>query len=151
MVAIPDDQYVARCTFQQDLDEAFPQGAMCAILPIDNDRPRPAEWAEGTGRILCSDAQRMDAADSWRYEILIDTRTRIDRPRHEVRVWISELSRNPRIGSLWEAQIDDDGDDGERMLRLNADPPDVMKPTPAMRSAVTRLHQSDLFPEGLEL
>ena len=147
MAATSNDQYVARCIFQQDLDRAFPQGAMCAVLPTANGHLRTAEWAEGTGRVFCSDARRVDETGGWLYELLIDTRTRLNRPRHELRFWVGALTSLPSMRGLWEAPITDG--DGERVLRLNAEPPPAAKPTPAMRSAITRIHEDDLFPEGL--
>jgi len=140
-----DETYVARSTFQHDLDLRFPQGAVCAILPVRDGRLQAAGRVETTGRLLCTGARLTDAG--WEHEILIDTRIRADRPATELRLWIGPLVRHDRVAGLWQAEVRDGGD--ERILRLNSAAPPSAMPRPAGRTAVTRAHEDALFPGGI--
>jgi len=146
MVPLSVDDYEVRCAFQNDLDDAFPHGAVCAVLPMVDGHVRPAEWVENTGRVFCSGARRLDHDGEWLHELLIDTRSSVDHPRREMRVWVSRLHPHESLHGLWEATIVGEGE--TKILRLNADPP-VDGPTASMRRAVTKVHEVELFPRGL--
>ncbi len=145
MTGTADEAYVVRSKFQHELDRSFPQGAVCAILPVRGGRLQAAGRVETTGRLFCSAARR--AGGGWEYEILIDTRTRADRPADELRLWIGSLVRHDRVDGLWEAAVS--GGDEEQVLRLNAAAPPAAMPKPAWRTAVTRAHEDALFPGGI--
>lgn len=147
MVTETKDRYTAQCFFQNDLDQAFPQGAVCAVLPLRDGRVRPGGWLGTTGRVFCSDARPVPQSDQWEYEILIDTRVSPDQDREELRIWVGALASHPFADGLWESPIDTDGD--EQMLRLNANATGDDGPTEAMRSAVIEVHERALFPDGL--
>lgn len=140
-----DETYLARSELQHELDRTFPHGAVCAILPVHGGRIQAAGRVETTGRLFCSDAR--STASGWEYELLIDTRTRTDRPATELRIWIGPPVPHRSVGGLWEAAIRE-GDD-EQILRLNAAAPAAAMPRPAERAAVTRAHEAELFPAGI--
>ena len=142
----PDDEYGARCSFQKELDRAFPNGAVCAILPV-GERRASGSRVEAAGRLFCSAARPAQGRDEWDYEVLIDVRTRDGQPVDELRVWVGDLRAHPTLRHLWEAPIRNA--DADQVLRINAGAPAGAMPTPAMREAVTTAHEHDLFPEGV--
>ncbi|MCJ7726640.1 MAG: hypothetical protein MUP76_09680 [Acidimicrobiia bacterium] len=147
MDATPDHAYRERCSFQHDLDQAFPNGAVCAILPVGKGSTLSAGRVEAAGRVFCSAARPSQRQDEWDHEVLIDIRTRDGQPVEELRLWVGDLRAHPTLRHLWEAPIRTG--DGEQVLRLNAGAPPGAMPTPAMRTAVTTAHEHELFPAGL--
>lgn len=143
----PDDEYQARCSFQKELDRAFPNGAVCAILPVGEGRALSAGRVESAGRLFCSAAKRAQGQNGWDYEVLIDVRTRDGQPVEEIRLWVGDLRAHPTLRHLWEAPIR--ATSAEQVLRINAGAPPGAMPTPAMRAAVTTAHEQILFPDGI--
>lgn len=147
MSAEQQDEYQARCLFQEELDRVFPHGGLCAILDQRDGRFSGIGAVESTGRLFCSGARRSPGNGDWDYEILMDSRNRADLPEHELRVWVQRLTPHPGSPGLWEALVTGGGD--ERLLRVNTNAPPADRPTPRMRKAVTEAQERQLFPRGI--
>lgn len=147
MTTPPADPYEARCAFQSQLDEAFPRGALCAVLGTREGRPRVEGDVVAAGRIFCSDVRPSPNGEGWEYEVLIDPRDTAEGTGLEQRHWVIGLRRHPTNKGLWEAPIRTEGE--ERFLRLATDAAPAAMPTPAMREAATAAHQDRLFPKGI--
>ena len=139
-------EYYERCAFQRVLDKAFPQGAVCAVLKIQGGHLRPGARSGVSGRLFCSGARQSAKTGQWENEILIDARTPDRTTTYLFRVWVSGITRRVGVEGLWEAEVL--GEPGE-LLRLNAAPPPHLRPSSQMRSAATRAHGSELFPDGI--
>ncbi len=148
MMSTPsEDRYATRCAFQHDLDQAFPHGAVCALLPVEGHRVQTRVGRiESTGRLFCSDARPAEGNAGWDYEILIDVRGADSKAPEEFRIWIGELTEHTAARGLWEAPIR--SNQGEMLLRLTAGASDGPLASQALRKAVTIAHEHELFPEG---
>lgn len=145
-----ENHYTTRCAFQHDLDRTFPEGVVCALLPIQNHRVRTLGGRVASiGRIFCSDV-RPGLGDGWDYEVLVDLRKATDESDAKIiRLWISELTAHATEQGLWEAKATSEG--REMVLRLSPTPADSTGPMGALRDALTEAHESELFPQGLQL
>jgi hypothetical protein len=140
--------YRERCAFQEELDQYFPTGGMCAVLREVEGRLQPAGVVVSTGRLFCSDARWDDEAGEWRHEVLIDSRLSDIPIAEPVRVWVNSVRPHDSVKGLWEARVASDA--GENLLlRVNTALRGTMRPTRRMRSAVTKAYESTLFPSGL--
>ncbi|MBU1866569.1 MAG: hypothetical protein KKE89_09155 [Actinobacteria bacterium] len=141
-------RYATRCAFQNDLDRAFPNGAVCALLPVEGHRVQTRVGrVESTGRLFCSDVRPSPGNGGWDYEILIDARSGRGETAEELRVWVGALTMHSTARGLWEAPVR--SDHGEMLLRLTPGAVDGGAAGPALRKAVTIAHEHELFPEGI--
>jgi hypothetical protein len=145
-----DTLYQKRCSFQQTLDDAFPKGAMCAVLEtVDGHLVGTHRLMGSTGRLFCCGARKRSSTGMWEYEVLIDRRKSEKTEEEPIRVWITDIMPNSAVDGLWDADVVDESGDRRRLLRLNAEPPAPVRPSKRMRSAVTKAYETELFPRGM--
>jgi hypothetical protein len=147
MTNCEDAIYRERCAFQRKLDETFPSGATCAVLEEVDGHLEVANVVISTGRLFCSDA-RATSSGSWEHQILIDPRRSARSQEQAIRVWVTGVIRESSAAHLFEADVASKPAGSLQLLRLNANPPDHVRPSKRMRSAVTKARESSLFPHG---
>lgn len=140
------DFELKRAEFQRFLDNRFPIGAMCAILPRTKSH-LDATASVATGRLVSGAAER-DARGRWWHELVIDSRGNQGGEAEVVALWVSVPQPLAGGASLWESEVrPDSGVAG--ILRLNADPPEPWRPTVKMREEVTEAY-ADHWPRAEE-
>lgn len=132
----------ARASFQGVLDRSLPGGAYCVDFVVEGGRLRPTGVEFVCGRLLCSGARRVRGR--WRYELLIDPRTRASDDLKAHRIWIEDLTLHEGLPGVWEAHVVGPRGDPARMFRFIAEPAAPRRPTPEMRDLVTETHREVL-------
>lgn len=121
----------SRRAFQDFLDISFPIGAMCAVIRGESGLDEALPVA--TGRLVC--AAVGDAGGQHWHEIVIDPVGGGDTGDAEaICVRVGMPVRHRASTDLWEASVFDETPGCT--IRMNANPPQAFRPTPAMRAAV---------------
>ncbi len=118
MVIKSEEKQSALTRFQNQLDELFPKGGVCAVLERKDGTLQAAAVVVPTGRLICKGA-RQETGKEWSYDVEISGPSSDDPDSGSIRVWIRSVIPHPAINGLWEAPITSD-DGGERLLRINA-------------------------------
>ncbi len=103
--------------FQDQLDETFPKGGVCAVLERRDGILQAAAVVVGTGRLICKGA-KYDTKKGWTYEVEIGEEHSDDPDSRPIQVWITTVQPHPTVKGLWEAPVVSN-DQGERLLRIN--------------------------------
>ena len=140
------EDYNEKVDFQLQLDELFPRGAYVTMM----SEGRNVGTELITARVFCDGVRFVDGV--WEHHVMIDPRQDelpVGEFAQPYAFWMTEFDLEG-LPLVEAEEIQEDDDDPEKVVRLDADPQGPRKPRRGSRAFLSALREPELFPRGVK-